>query len=57
VSAPCILAPFLLYFLPESVRWQVAKGRIIQARTIMSEKHYFYNNQFIFWLLMIVVRV
>lgn len=37
VSAPCILAPFLLYFLPESVRWQVAKGRIIQARAIMME--------------------
>jgi hypothetical protein len=26
----------------------VAKGRIIQARIIMSEKHYFYNNQIIF---------
>jgi hypothetical protein len=37
VSAPCILAPFLLYFLPESVRWQVAKGRINQAKAIMSK--------------------
>ena len=32
VSAPCILAPVLLYFLPESPRWLIAKGRISKAR-------------------------
>jgi len=36
VSAPCILAPVLLYFLPESPRWLIAKGRISKARTILA---------------------
>merc|ERR1719369_2030670 len=36
VSAPCILAPVLIYFLPESPRWLIAKGRISEARSILA---------------------
>ena len=36
VCGPCILAPLLLYFLPESPRWLIAKGRIAGARAILA---------------------
>jgi len=36
ISAPCILAPILIYFLPESPRWLIAKGRISEARSILA---------------------
>jgi len=36
VSAPCAIAPILIYFLPESPRWLIAKGRISEARTILA---------------------
>jgi len=36
ISAPCIVAPILLYFLPESPRWLIAKGRISEARSILA---------------------
>ena len=46
VSAPCILAPILLYFLPESPRWLIAKGRISNARWLK----YSLNSKLIFFL-------
>lgn len=36
VSAPCILAPIMIYFLPESPRWLIAKGRLSEARSILA---------------------
>jgi len=35
VSAPAVVLPFLLFFLPESPRWLLAKGRISEARAIL----------------------
>jgi len=35
ITAPMVLAPVLLYFLPESPRWLVAKGRLEEAKTLL----------------------
>ena len=37
ISAPMIVAPILLYFLPESPRWLVAKGKTEEAKEVMSK--------------------
>ena len=38
ISAPMIVAPILLYFLPESPRWLVANGRTEEAKEVMGKK-------------------